>query len=274
MGLKSYHFYDAFKNSSFAVLTKGLTDQKNVTGFVLDDVNLYYQPLESPYISLTFFGLKLISIIIGEGIGIKLLAMTKKENGLLTEITKLFVISQMILHPILLFFDLTINLVYPVNEVIGNWFCSLGWLCWGIFMRIGLNHSFMAALMRYFFIVHENRVKAYGKRRAKRIFLILTIVIPLFQFILQAADGSPRLSFIKKCYGEFHKAFLIENSTFNVLKHKFLKLGTYEANGFMNSFYEMGKKMCKIIEATLFVIMGFNISEGVMYYKIFSHMHR
>ena len=184
MGLKSYHFYDAFKNSSFAVLTKGLTDPKNVTGFVLDDVNLYYQPLESPYISLTFFGLKLISIIIGEGIGIKLLTMMKKENGLLTEITKLFVISQMILHPILLFFDLTINLVYPVNEVIGNWFCSLGWLCWGIFMRIGLNHSFMVALMRYFFIVHENRVKAYGKKRAKRIFLILAIAIPLFQFIL------------------------------------------------------------------------------------------
>ena len=68
--------------------------------------------------------------------------------------------------------------------------------------------------------------------------------------------------------------FLMETSTLNVIKRKFLKLEKYEINGVINSFYEIGKKICKILEATLFVIMGFNISEGVMYYKIFSHMHR
>ena len=124
MGLKSYHFYHPFKNSSFAVLTEGVGDPKNIAGYVLSDIDLYYQPLESPFVSFTFFILKLISIFIGEGIGIKVLNMVKKEVGLLTDITKLFVISQMILHPILLFFDLTINLIYPVNEVIGDWFST------------------------------------------------------------------------------------------------------------------------------------------------------
>ena len=274
MGLKSYHFYHPFKNPSFAVLTEGVTDPKNITGYVLSDIDLYYQPLEGPFVSFTFFILKLISIIIGEGIGIKVLTMVKKEVGLLTEITKLFVISQMILYPILLFFDLTINLIYPVNEVIGDWFCTLGWFSWGLFMRIGLNNSFIAALMRYLFIIHETRVKAYGKRRVKRIFFVLSIAIPLFQFILQAADGSPRLSFINKCYGKDHDVFLIETSTLNVLKNKFLKLENSEINGVIHSVYEMWKRICKILEATLFVIMGFNISEGVIYYKIFSHMHR
>jgi hypothetical protein len=274
MGLKSYHFYHPFKNSSFAFLAERLTDSNNITGYVLDDIDLYYQPLESPSVSFTFFTLKLISIFIGEWIGMKVLTTIKKEIGLLTEITKLFVISQMILHPIVLFFDLTINLIHPVNEVIGDWFCSVGWLTSGIGVRIVLNNSFMAALMRYFFIIHETRVKDYGKKRAKRIFLVLTFALPLFQFISQAAEGSPRSSFVKKCYGEDHKVFLIETSTLNVLKNQFLKLERYEHNGFIGSYYEIGKKMCKIIEATLFVIMGFNISEGVLYYKIFSHMHR
>jgi hypothetical protein len=161
-----------------------------------------------------------------------------------------------------------------VNEVIGDWFCALVWLIWGCLGRIVLNSSFIAALMRYFFIIHETRVKAYGKKRAKRIFLVLSIAIPVFQFILQAAAGSPRWSFINKCYGEDHKAFLIETSTLNVLKSNFLKFETYEINGFMEFIYETGKRICKVLEAILFVVMGFNISEGIIYYKIFSHIQR
>jgi hypothetical protein len=272
--MASYHFYHPFKNSSLAVWAGNLTDTENITGDVLDDIDLYYQPLESPSVSFTFFVLKLICVLIGEGIGIKVLTMIKKEKGVLTEMAKLCVLYQMILHPIQILMDLTINLVYPVNEVIGDWFCAFCWFLWGFGSGIVLNNSFMAALIRYCFIIHETKVKAFGKNRAKRIFLILSIAIPLFQFILQVVDGSPRLSFIKKCYGEDREAFLLETSTLKVLKSKFLKLDKYESNGGIDFIYETGRRICKVIEATLFVIMGCNISECVIYYKIFSHMHR
>jgi hypothetical protein len=274
MEMTSYHFYHSFKNSSLAILRESLTDTENITGIVLKDIDLYYQPLESPLVSITFFVPKLISVLIGEGIGIKVLATIKKEKGLLTQITKVFLLYQMILHPAQILTDLTINLIYPVNEVIGDWFCALCWFLWGFGTGIVLNNSFMAALIRYFFIIHETKVKTFGKKRAQRIFLVLSIAIPLFQFILQVVDGSPRYSYIKKCYGEDREAFLVETSTLKVLKSKFLKLEKYETNGGIDSIYEMGRRICKVLEATLFVMMGFNITEGVMYYKIFSHMLR
>ena len=274
MEMTSYHFYHSFKNSSLAILRESLTDTENITGIVLKDIDLYYQPLESPLVSITFFVLKLISVLIGEGIGIKVLATIKKEKSLLTQITKVFVLCQMILFPILVVTDLTINLVYPVNEVIGNWFCAVSWFLWGFGMGIVLNNSFIAALMRYFFIIHETKVKGFGKNRVQSIFLVLTIAIPIFQFILQVVDGSPRLSYIKKCYGLDREAFLVETSTLKVLKSKFLKLEKYETNGGIDFMYEMGRSICKVLEATLFVMMGFNITEGFIYYKIFSHMLR
>ena len=107
MELKSYHFYHPFKSSSFGILTPSLKDPDNVTGFALEDIDLYYQPLESPSIFFTFFVLSLISVFIGEGIGMKVLTMLKKELGPLTQITKLFVISQMILWPFFLLLVLT-----------------------------------------------------------------------------------------------------------------------------------------------------------------------
>jgi hypothetical protein len=119
--------------------------------------------------------------------------MVKKENGLLTHITKLLEIFQVILWPFLLLWDLTINLVHPVNEVIGDWFCALGWFLLVLFMIIVLNSLYIAALMRYFFIIHQTRVNAYGKTRVKRILLVLSIAIPALQFILPAAAGSPSI---------------------------------------------------------------------------------
>ena len=273
MGLDLHKFYHPFQNLSFGVLLKNESFPAfSNQGEVVDDVDLYHQPLEKPSIVISFFVFRLFLICIGEGVGVKVLTNLKKETGLLTDVTKLFIISQMILHPILHCLELILNTIYPVNEIIGGWFCFLDWTLMGVFMRIGVNHSFIDALMRYSFIVHEQKVKAYGKEKVKRWFLYFSITMPFIQFALQALEGSPRLSFVNKCYGNDHRVFLIETSTLNVFKRKFVKLdGPYVD---IDSLQEIGIRICKIVEATLLLIMGFNITEVLLYIKIFSKIDR
>ena len=98
------------------------------------------------------------------------------------------------------------------------------------------------------------------------------MVTPIIQFTLQALDGSPRLSFINKCYGNDHRVFLIEASTLNVFKAKFVKLDEHYVN--IDSIREITIRVCKVIEAILFIFMGFNVTESFLYYKIFNKIDR
>ena len=121
MPLDEKYFYHPFEQS---VLGFWLNDQGDVsnstTGLVIDDIYLYYQPLEHPLVVISFFVLKLIVILIGERIGFKLILMIKKDRGILRSITLLFIVLQMVLWPLGILFDLIVNLVQPVIEVIGK----------------------------------------------------------------------------------------------------------------------------------------------------------
>ena len=273
MKLDAHNFYHPFANSTLGFFDIHELNQSNVSyGLMIKEIDLYSQPLEKPSIVITFWVIKMVFIIIGEGIGTKLFASLKKEKGLLTDVTKLFIIVQMILFPILHFFELVLNTLYPVHEIVGSWFCFLDWLLWGVFMRVGLNNSFIASLMRYLFIVHDQKVNEYGKEKIKRLFLYFSIISPIIQFTLQALGGSPRLSFVNKCYGNDHKVFLIETSTLNVLKHKFVEFD--DAHTEIEILQQVGARIFKIVEVMLFLFMGCNITEVFLYYKIFSKMDR
>ena len=273
MNLNLHNFYHPFTNSFLGFFDSQELNQTNsFRGQMINEIDLYSQPLEKPSIVITFWAIKFVIIIIGEGIGTKLLASLKKEKTLLTNLTKLFIIAQMIIHPIVHFFELVLNTIYPVHEIIGNWFCFLDWMLWGVFMRVGLNNSFIAALMRYLFIVHEEKVNEYGKEKVKRFFLYFSLITPFIQFTLQALGGSPRLSFVNKCYGIDHRVFLIETSTLNILKRKFVELDVTNSN--IDILRQVGKRICKLIEVTMFLVMGFNLTEIFLYHKIFTKMGR
>ena len=276
MSLKDYHFYHPFKNSSFGFLLENQTYlTHNVTVNVVEDIDLYYQPLEKPFVAVSFCSLKWFFILIGELINIKLLMVIRNQTkNLLTDVTKVFVISQMTGQPILEFIGTTTNLIYPVDEILGEWFCTLSWFFTNFFVRVLLYNSFIVAVMRYVFIIHDRKVAAYGKEKIKNFFLYLTIGIPLLHMVLKLPENASMFSFIRKCYGDEHKVFLVSTSTLNDLSSSFWTLESYSLDEFGNIFIDIMKKICKVLEAILFLLMGFNISEGVIYFKLFLHMNR
>ena len=128
MNLNWNNFYHAFQYPSFGVT---LPNGMNYSSFphyeAIKEIDLYHQPLERPSIVLTFFIVKLILIFLGEKICITLLRSLKKEKGVLMEVTKLFIVVQMILHPTSHFIELIVNTIHPVNQIFGNWICFFVW---------------------------------------------------------------------------------------------------------------------------------------------------
>ena len=272
----SQHYYHPFKEPYFGFLLKDHTSPENTTGFIVDNIDLYYQPVQEPVIAIIFFFLRMILVIIGEFIHIKVFIILKKENGLVKDVAKLFTATQMIFWPFWLLLTTSTDFVHPLNIVIGQWFCTFSWffffLCWTIIAF----HSFIVALMRYFFIVHDKKVAAYGKEKAKKVFLLLSFLIPLLVVIWGAIEDPElnAMSFINKCYGNHHKVFLIETSTLNVVKRNFCEFENFDESGSFGKILAIVKRVSCIAKTTVMLIMGFNFTEAIIYYKIVSHIHR
>ena len=277
-----YNLYHPFPNSSLGMLVfdhDGNIPKNETSGYIVSDIDLYYQPLEHPIFVVSVFAIKLLFITIGVTLCIKVLKVTKREPSIDTEMMKIFCWTQIIFHPILLFFDLTVNLIHPLNEVIGDWYCSLGWLLYSFSTKFVLNYSFFTALMRFFFIIHNHAVNLYGKAKFKRHLLYFSLMVCLFGVIAEGIDNRElsRLSFINKCYGNDHKVFLIESSTLKVLQRKFWKVesDTFKKYGeTFDGLMSMILKVIRMVKNSIFLLTGFNVMEGILYFKVFSHMQR
>jgi len=271
-----HYFYHPFRNPLLGFFIDGDTSSTNISKFTIDDIDMYYQPLEHPTVAFSVFLFKLLVISIGEVVSMKVLEVAKKETSIINQMTILFCITQMIFHPLLLLFDLTVNLIHPIDEVISPWLCHFGWFFYGMSTKIVLYNSFIIAVMRYLFIIYSKTAETYGKEKIKQYFIWLGVLIPLVGVILDGIDHKDlsRLSFINKCYGKDHKVFLIETSTLDVIKRKFWKIEDFVENDSWAIFLSMLHRILRIVKTVIYLIAGFNITEGILYYKLFSHLNR
>ena len=131
-------------------------------------------------------------------------------------------------------------------------------------------------LMRYLFIVREEKIRVYGKEKAKKIFLYLFVSIPLIMVINGAIDGTELtwMSFTNKCYGIDHRIFLIKNSINSAIEKKIISLDKDESNTYFDTTLAVLWRIYKILRTGTVLFMGFNISEGILYFKILSHLNR
>ena len=162
---KRKYLYHLFQNASFGFLMTNSLSDDELHGNIIDSIDLRYQPVHEPAIALTFFLIKLVVIIIGEFINYKLLNVLNKENSILNQITKLFVWIQMISYPVGLLFITATDFIHPVNQILWEWFCTLGWLLIKYGGYLTIFYSFLVAMMRYVFIFHNNWIEVYGKQR-------------------------------------------------------------------------------------------------------------
>ena len=269
---KQKPFYHPFQNLSLGFSIPGPTNAHE--GFEIEDINLYYQPVQEPISGTIFFFIKLSIVLIGCFVHSKILAVMGNDSSIIYNVTKFYLWTQIAVYPTGLIFITITDFIHPAGEVIGYWFCTLGWLTISFGGLITIFFSFIVSLMRYFFILHNTKVEEFGKEKMKKIFMSMFISIPFLILLLDSFEEFHLFSYINKCYGKDHAVFLIETSTLNVLKHKFWSFESHENGQNYEVLFYSAKQICKIIKHFFLVIMGSNISEAVIYYKVLTHMNR
>ena len=276
MPLNRNNYYNPFTDSflgAFVPISSLLT---NASTIILEDVDLYYQPVPNPILAGIFSAIVVIILIFGLYLHLEVLLMLKKEGGILKNITKIFIFAQITLWTVNSISVIITNFVHTFPPMIVNWICPLIWILIYFSMNLVTFHSFVSATMRYLYIVHTKKVDSFGKERMKKLFLVISVLIPLVVTIWKAMDGSEldSLSYINKCYGKHHKVFLIETSTANVFKKNFCEVANYSKLKGYEQLKALGQQIFCVASTTTMLIMGSNITEGFIYYKLFSYMNR
>lgn len=274
---KRENLYHPFSNTNFGIHSKAAFPEDSVIGYVIDEINLYYQPVQNPLILIIFIALKIVILIVGGYLHLKVYRLMKHENGLLKDITQLLVCSQMIFWPFLVSFTTITDFIHPMSEVVGKWFCSIGSFVFYFLGNIITSHSFLAALMRYFFIVHREMITKFGKEKAKRLFLSLALILPLIMAIWKIVDGTEldSMSFINKCNGKHHNVFLLETSTSNVARRNFCGFENYDSSkDVWNQGLSIIHRISCVANQVIMIIMGLNVSEGLIYCRIWNHIYK
>ena len=101
MLFKSENIYHPFTNLSFGVYLNNLVDDDSAVGGIIEDINLYYQPVQNPLIAVVFLAIKLVLLVIAEYLQVKVYKLMKKESGIIKNITQLLVCTQMVFWPFL-----------------------------------------------------------------------------------------------------------------------------------------------------------------------------
>ena len=275
---KENYLYHPFSSTSFGVFLPEVSWSRNLSGFAVDDLDLYYQPVQNPTIALVFFFIRVPLVILGEFFYVKQLALIKRETGLVNDVSKLVAYVQMILWPTWLLFTTTTDFFHPLHELAGIWFCHAGWFFLHLTWNIIAFQSFIIAIMRYCFVVHtEKFTKGNRKDKMKRLFLMMSVLVPLVMVAWDGIEGSEldELSFINKCYGKHHQVFVIETSTLNVLRRNFCEFDDFDGSeNLFGGFIAVFWRISCIMRTAIFVIMAFNFTEAIIYFVTLSHITR
>ena len=274
MSLRSRNLYHPFLDKSLGIFISNDTQVSHM-GQMIHDIDLYDQPVQEPLLSMIFLGMKICIIVAAEYLHFKVYKLMKKENGILKNITQLYICVQMFDLPFANLFAASTDFIYPLTEVIGAWFCHGAYFLCHFLSLIIMSHSLISALMRYCFILQRRTVDKYGKENTKKLFLYLHILLPLFLTIwYMGISEFHSLSFINKCYGKHDQIFLIDSSSLNVAKRNFCAFGDHQTNDDRSKILLVMRHLLCIGPTIAGLIIGLNITEGILYFLIFRHITR
>jgi len=181
----------------------------------------------------------------------------------------------MVYLPVWLVFSTLTDSLNPLHALIGRWFCTVGWMFSKFTYNMVLWNSLILAAMRYVLIVHSKAYQ-YKREMLRRLFIFLSVFIPVVLTIWTALEGSDIsvFSFINKCNGVHHKIFLHKTLSLAVQKSIFGNIETTETQHNLGEFVNVMKDILRRTRYVLTATIGFNIVEGILYYKILHHMNR
>ena len=266
--LNTYH---PFTKSSLRFFLSSKISNESSFHNSLDNLDLYHQPLDHPYTSVSLFIARLLFCVLGLLVLYKVFKMVRREKGLVNEVTQFYCLVMITNYPTWLLFATLNDFLHPLKDIMGQWICTLMRVVFYINFNVTIFQSFVVALMRYCFIVHEQKIRKFGKQKTKNIFLFLTIFFPILLITWGFIENQEIDTFklVNRCYGVDHKVFLAEHSTGKQLFCVFQKI-----DGQYGYILNIVRQITCTTKFLVTCVVGMNLSECLIYYKIFAHMTR
>ena len=275
LSLSGVSYFNPYLQDTIAFYTQSsysLTSTSHAD--ILLDVDLYYQPLQSPVFAISNLLISVIILIVGEYVHIQVLKFLRYQTSLVKEILQAFMYIQMLYWPITVFFQGSTKFIYPFRQIFGDWYCITGkiWVTYG--MTVILFHSFIVGLTRYLFVVHNEKVLAFGKDRAKNMTFWTSILMPLVVTIWGVFTPRQTAGFssFNRCEGIHHDVFLIENNFGSTAKRNFCFFENYNEDG--HNIPPIVKKVSCTLYSIVYSIMASNLVEGLLYWRTVRHSNR
>ena len=276
MNRSRQNFYHPFQYSFFGFDLGKIDFQNHSTFNIIDNIDLYQQPVEEPSIAMLFFAVRCVIVIMAELCNYRVLVMMKKDRSILNTITKLQAYTIMVSMPIKLIFVTLTDFIHPLNEILGKWICISFWFEENISTQIIASHSLMVVLLRYTFIVHNTKVIEFGKAKLEKLFWNVSIIVPVLTVLWVASDLQDAIpsNHINRCNGMDHKMFLIRSwSSLGLIGTNF-HLHNDQISDKLDILFAIMRKLSRIGHRIWRIFLGSNIAEGVIYFKLFRHMTR
>ena len=158
----------------------------------------------------------------------------------------------------------------PTAKVFGIWFCHVLSAARYVWIFKVWVFSLLVSILRYLYVVHNEKITNYGLGRVERIFRILYWAVPAGLMILHLSlnknnDGRPWVNY---CYeSSFNSLSLV--SWWYKVKQNFCVYNDY---GFTNHFAEYGLRILCGINVGACLLVFSNLAEAFFYYSIHKHL--
>ena len=196
----------------------------------MSNINLYRQPLQNPIISYCLLPFQVGIAIVGILIQARILQMSKYEANVNTPMMETQAKIHMGFWPLFILLETLVDNVYPVAELTHPLFCHASRILLYICLYSFILYSFYAALLRYLFCIHTEKINEIGREKTIRVLHGLFYLHALIWSILTIFTSGQldHLPLINGCLGYHTTIFLVEDSTFSMLKRHFCGLDSAE----------------------------------------------
>ena len=164
------------------------------------------------------------------------------------------------------------NHVPNLSMYTGEWLCHIASFIIIFCAHIIFMNSFWIALMKYVFIVHWDRALLWGHEKIERTLLSISLVLPLiFTIIIVLTKDFDSYGALNSCYGIETKKLDPVDGIKGFFMCDLSNLNTNDIRDYI--LYVIIQAMC-IAKSILTLPATSNLSEALLYYKIFKRMKR
>ena len=226
--------------------------------------------------------LEIILLVIGEFAGVLLISMlnhegqqnTKPKGTLVKEVLKTSTIIQMLQRPVLLLIRMLSDFQFQFQLSSSRWLCMSMHLIIFYSKMYTFFVSLIIALMRFVFIIKQDRVMTYGIEKTKHVFYLSSLLIPFAITLLMEgfADHAHNQNKVYNCWSGLHNnytdGYTINGSLNNIEFHSPIHM-------FIKSLVaEEALVSMKWATLSLIFFTCSNVTEALIYFRIHRHIKK